>query len=125
MTTKCLWLLAAVLIALPVGAQLDLKPCTVAATAAQCGIFTVPEDRAQPDGRRIALAVVVLPAIASGASQDKDPLFILDGGPGSAATRMTNFVVGLLAPVRAERAIVLMDQRGTGGSNPLTCQIAP
>jgi len=48
--------------------------------AAQCGTLEVPENRARPDGRKVALAIAVLPA--NTLNPRADPLFILAGGPG-------------------------------------------
>ena len=86
--------------------------------AAQCGELDVPEDRARPDGRRIRLFVAVLPA--NTLTPKRDPLFILAGGPGQAASYLGPFAAQLNG-VRKDRDIVLVDQRGTGRSAPLTC----
>ena len=49
-----------------------------------------------------------------------DPLFILAGGPGQAASFLGPFAAALTG-VRKDRDIVLVDQRGTGRSSPLEC----
>jgi pimeloyl-ACP methyl ester carboxylesterase len=49
-----------------------------------------------------------------------DPLFILAGGPGQAASFLGPFAAALTG-VRKDRDIVLVDQRGTGRSSPLVC----
>ena len=38
------------------------EPCVVQGIDARCGTFMVPENRAEPNGRRIGLHVVVVPA---------------------------------------------------------------
>jgi pimeloyl-ACP methyl ester carboxylesterase len=86
--------------------------------SAQCGELEVPENRALPAGRRIRLAIAVLPA--NTLSPRPDPLFILAGGPGQAASALGPFAA-LQNGVRKERDIVLVDQRGTGRSSPLDC----
>ena len=86
--------------------------------AAQCGTLEVPENRAKPQGRKISLAVAVLPA--NTLNPRADPLFILAGGPGQAASFLGPFAAALTG-VRKDRDIVLVDQRGTGRSSPLTC----
>ena len=86
--------------------------------AAQCGALEVPENRAKPEGRRISIAIAVLPA--NTLKPRADPLFILAGGPGQAASFLGPFAA-LLTGVRKDRDIVLVDQRGTGRSSPLTC----
>lgn len=88
------------------------------AIAAQCGEWEVPEDRSQPNGRRIRLTVAVL--AANTLTPRPDPLFVLAGGPGQAATRLGPFAAQLV-DVRRDRDIVLVDQRGTGRSSPLDC----
>lgn len=88
------------------------------AVAAQCGTLDVPENRAAPDGRRITLAVAILPA--NTLDPKPDPLFILAGGPGQAASSLGPFAA-LLTGVRKDRDLVLVDQRGTGRSSPLAC----
>lgn len=86
--------------------------------AAQCGTLQVPENRTRPDGRKITLAIAVLPA--NTLNPRADPLFILAGGPGQAASYLGPFAVSLTG-VRKDREIVLVDQRGTGRSSPLDC----
>ena len=86
--------------------------------AAQCGTLEVPENRDRPDGRRITLSVAVLPA--NTLHPRADPLFILAGGPGQAASFLGPFAAALTG-VRKDRDIVLVDQRGTGRSSPLVC----
>ena len=83
-----------------------------------CGSLEVPEDRDRPEGRSIRLEIVVVPAQSE--APPHDPVFIFEGGPGGAATRRAGGGV-YAGPVRA-RDIVLVDQRGTGGSNPLDCE---
>lgn len=106
--------------------QIDFRPCTlttVGASAnveAQCATLQVPEDRARPQGRRIDLRIAWLESGNSGSSQP-DPVFFLAGGPGQAASEVAVIVDTALRQVRKQRDIFLIDQRGTGGSNPLTC----
>jgi pimeloyl-ACP methyl ester carboxylesterase len=88
------------------------------AQAAQCGHVDVPEHRGDAASRRIAIFVAVLPA--NSLSPKPDPLFVLAGGPGQAASSLGPFA-RLLTGVRRTRDIVLVDQRGTGRSAPLDC----
>jgi pimeloyl-ACP methyl ester carboxylesterase len=71
-----------------------------------------------PEGRRIGIAVATLPA--NTLNPKPDPLFILAGGPGQAASQLGVFAAQL-AGVRKDRDIVLVDPRGTGRSAPLEC----
>jgi pimeloyl-ACP methyl ester carboxylesterase len=86
--------------------------------AAECGSLEVPENRDRPDGRKISLFVAVLRA--NTLHPRADPLFILAGGPGQAASFLGPFAAALTG-VRKDRDIVLVDQRGTGRSSPLLC----
>ena len=100
--------------------SLALSECRLPklAFAAQCGTLTVPENRMSPQGRQITLTVAVLPA--NTLNPRPDPLFILPGGPGQAATFLAPLATQLTG-VRKDRDIVLVDPRGTGRSSPLTC----
>jgi pimeloyl-ACP methyl ester carboxylesterase len=73
-------------------------------------------------GRMIDLAVVVIPA--RGGPRSPDPIFFLPGGPGGAATLEFSGAASILLSAGAHRDIVLVDQRGTGGSNELACPIS-
>jgi pimeloyl-ACP methyl ester carboxylesterase len=125
-----------VLLALPVAASgpvathgrgaMAFEPCTLAAigmpvtVSALCGTLAVPEDRAQPGGRSITLAVAIVP---SRSKQPKpDPVFMLAGGPGQSAREGFPSLAGAFRELLREREVVLVDQRGTGGSNPIDCR---
>jgi pimeloyl-ACP methyl ester carboxylesterase len=84
-----------------------------------CGTYEVYENRATRTGRKIGLKIVLLPALE--AEPAPDPLFFLEGGPGGAATADAELFAH--DPLRRRRDIVLVDTRGTGGSNPLGCPI--
>jgi pimeloyl-ACP methyl ester carboxylesterase len=94
-------------------------PAEASAAGARCGVVSVPENHANPNGRKIPLHVVILPA--TGASDGKRAQYDLDGGPGYATTDFLEFYAGEGAPFRDKRDIVLADMRGTGQSNPLRC----
>ena len=106
-----------------------LRPCRLDGIEEElrCGSFSVPEDRSRPESRQISLNVVVVPA--SEPVVNRAPLFYLAGGPGAAATGMAYAFTGnmpfpfarVLPSLRRDRDVVLVDQRGTGGSHPLRC----
>ena len=103
---------------------LVFQPCTLApkfaitAVEAQCTRMQVPEDYAHPNGRKIQLAIAWIPAHNEGAS---DPVFMLAGGPGQSALDSYPGIAPAFAETLKKRSVILLDQRGTGGSNPLTC----
>lgn len=106
--------------------QLRLQGCEigkvpVAGTVhAYCGELLVPEDWSAPGGRRIRLRLAVVKSRA--ATPAGDLLVFLDGGPGGAAVDDYPGVAPAFAELRRRRALLLVDQRGTGGSNELRCR---
>ena len=100
-----------------------LSACTIGGVHAQCGTVSVPENRALPAGPQISLQVVVLPATKR-AARRADPVFYIAGGPGGVDTDLVPSYAQLYAAVNTHRDLVFVDQRGVGGSNPLTCRIA-
>ncbi|MGH8798989.1 MAG: alpha/beta hydrolase [Casimicrobiaceae bacterium] len=100
--------------------QVRLSECRLPklVTAAQCGSVEVPEDRSKPTGRKLAIAVAVLPATTL--SPRPDPLIMLAGGPGQSSDALAP-LAGALGGVRRSRDIVLIDPRGAGKSAPLSC----
>ena len=99
-----------------------LAPCSGddAPTDAYCGTLTVFENRDTRQGRQLDLNIIVLPALSP--DSKPDPLFFLAGGPGQGAAQISSLVRDLFRRVQTDRDIVLVDQRGTGRSNPLNCE---
>jgi pimeloyl-ACP methyl ester carboxylesterase len=104
--------------------RLELSPCTVPnippAAGAKCGTLTVFENRAAKSGRTIDLRVVVLPA--TGSDRAPDPIFFIAGGPGSSVVDEAGPIAFDAPGLRQRRDLVLVDQRGTGGSHPIVCE---
>jgi pimeloyl-ACP methyl ester carboxylesterase len=115
-------------LALPVQARtlggIEFEPCVLTAagmlrpTEAQCATLAVPENPAQPDGRMIDLALAWIPPDAEA---EPDPVFMIAGGPGQSARESYPMVAHAFGDIARSRHILLLDQRGTGGSNPLFC----
>lgn len=107
--------------------RIAFKPCTLAndfasdSAQAQCASWKVAENPAEPRGRQIALNIAWLPATDE-ANIATDPMFFLAGGPGQAATDTWPSLDAAFAEVRKHRDVILVDQRGTGKSNPLICR---
>lgn len=112
--------LAALALAGPAAA---LSPCHLPRLAerVECGVVEVPEDRSKPGGRRIPIHFARIPASARPAAPD--PLLVLAGGPGQAATDYATMLSGAFREARKRRDVLLIDQRGTGRSNPLHCRL--
>lgn len=113
-------LIAAVLLAAP-----TFEPCRIGAPgagpriAADCAQLVVPENPAEPDGRQVALALARLKTLSG--DDEKAPLVFIAGGPGQSALETYPGVASAFEEIRRERDILLVDQRGTGKSNPLQC----
>jgi pimeloyl-ACP methyl ester carboxylesterase len=116
---------AAVPAATPAAATLKFEPCRLehplglTAVPAECATLEVPENRAAGGGRHIGLFIARIPALSR--NHAGDPLFVLAGGPGLAATTFYASVAPVFERARRDRDIVLVDQRGTGRSAPLNC----
>lgn len=108
-----------------VAAPLELAPCELAAAegrievAAQCGALSVPVDWDASAGGRLDLAVAVVSSLAK--QPLPDPLVVVAGGPGQAATEFFATSRGAFRQILSERDVLLVDQRGTGTSAPLNC----
>lgn len=102
-------------------AGLVVEPCTLPGVQgpARCGTLEVWENRAARSGRRIPIRFVVIPGTETGPA--REALTYLAGGPGSAATNAAGWITSSFGPSREGRDVLLVDQRGTGGSYPLHC----
>lgn len=101
--------------------QAPLSACYVDGLSeqVQCGSLMVAENPAIPDGKQIAIHYAVLPAIKP--SFKKQALLAIAGGPGQSAIENAAGFNRVLAKVRQDRDILLIDQRGTGQSSILAC----
>jgi pimeloyl-ACP methyl ester carboxylesterase len=111
--------------ALPASNTIEFSNCMLAlpgstqTAPAQCGFLEVPENPDEPGGRTLSIHVAV--AGATSTETAPDPVFFFAGGPGQAASETWVMIRGTLDKVRKQRDIVMIDQRGTGGSNKLQC----
>jgi pimeloyl-ACP methyl ester carboxylesterase len=87
---------------------------------ARCGHYDVKENPDDPGSKVIPLNVLFLPAVNP--VPERDPLFIIAGGPGQSAVVVAESLYSVFNDVRKNRDIVFVDQRGTGKSNPLDCE---
>jgi pimeloyl-ACP methyl ester carboxylesterase len=108
-------------------AGVELSDCRINAgpgtpgIAARCGQFTRPLNPADPDSETIELRVAVVPA------QSLDPApdaFVpIAGGPGGSSIKFYAAWAPAFERVRKKHDILLVDQRGTGDSAPMTCDV--
>jgi pimeloyl-ACP methyl ester carboxylesterase len=108
--------------------QLTLNACTIGTAhnttlKAFCTDFPVPENyvasEGRASGRQIKLHVAVVKAET--AQPNADLVTFLDGGPGGAATEDYPAVAPAFAELLKQHHVLLIDQRGTGQSQPLDC----
>jgi pimeloyl-ACP methyl ester carboxylesterase len=106
--------------------RFEVAPCPFPADDSilkqvRCGYLEVLENRAKPDGRRLKLAVAILKSLSP--TSRPDPVVVLSGGPGEpfvgrVPTLITNKSMDVL---RADRDIIVYDQRGVSFSEPKFC----
>ena len=102
----------------PTSCWMELSEGLEEGTNVDCGYLIVPEDRTNPSSSTIKLAYAVLHA--SAADVKPDPVIYLSGGPGGNAVGELNEWVG--TTYLEDRDLILLDQRGTGYSEPtLNC----
>jgi pimeloyl-ACP methyl ester carboxylesterase len=97
--------------ACPVKGVSGVKTVTVV-----CGTLTVPENRDDPKKSQIALQVVTLKSTSP--TPAADPIVYLEGGPGGSALAGIEAWTNPPSPLLANRDVILIDQRGTGYSEP-------
>lgn len=108
--------------------SLTFKACELgrqgsgATAEAWCTTFDVPENRDDPHGRHIGLKLAI--ARSDAQVPETDMAVLLAGGPGEAATESWVVEAPAFSEVRKHHDVVLLDQRGTGSSNPLSCKQA-
>jgi pimeloyl-ACP methyl ester carboxylesterase len=107
-------------VSVPKGAlagDLLLEPCTyeteAGSYAADCGTLVVPENRADPGSRAIAVDVTRIRALSP---NPREPIFRLEGGPG-----LTNMDFARASRFAEDHDVVLVGYRGVDSSVRLDC----
>ena len=85
----------------------------------RCGYLTVPENRAHPERGQLKLAVAIARSV--NATARPDPVVLLSGGPGQSIVSETPRLMNVMGVLRADRDVIIWDQRGTGFSEPAFC----
>jgi pimeloyl-ACP methyl ester carboxylesterase len=92
----------------------------IACESLRCGSYEVFENRQERSGRKIKLHIVMAPSFSM--QPQPDPVFVIVGGPGGSAAELAGRTPQF-DKLRARRDIVFVDQRGTGLSNGLQCDL--
>lgn len=108
-------------------ASLELEDCRISAgqgspgIAARCGSFVRPLDPDDDSKGTIDLKVAVVPALTL--EPESDPFVPIAGGPGQSSIVFYASWSHAFERIRQHRDILLIDQRGTGESAALTCNL--
>lgn len=90
-------------------------------TAAFAGEFFVPENRGEPDSRKIPIRYIRFPSISK---KPGAPIVYLSGGPGGSGIQTAKYRrFSLFMEMTKHADVIALDQRGTGKSNDISqCQ---
>jgi pimeloyl-ACP methyl ester carboxylesterase len=107
--------------------ELILDDCRISAgpgspsIAARCGDLERPLDPDNPDAGSISLRVAVVASLSL--EPAVDAFVPIAGGPGASSIRFYAGWAHAFERVRQHRDILLVDQRGTGDSAPMACEV--
>jgi pimeloyl-ACP methyl ester carboxylesterase len=88
---------------------------------ARCGHIKVPLDRADAGLGKIKIGFELYPR-KNRSRRKLGTIVAVEGGPGYATTGSRSSYLELFAPLRKRRDLLLVDNRGTGKSEPILCQ---
>lgn len=80
----------------------------------ECGYLAAPEDRERPEANVVRLPVVIFRSRSE--DPEPDPVVFFDGGPGSTVLSMAGLFA--VSPIRANRDLILLEQRGNDWAEP-------
>ena len=109
------------------GSVLELSDCRISVNpgspgiAARCGTFERPLNPMDESAGTIDLKVAVIPALSL--EPATDPFVPVAGGPGQSTIQFYAGWTAAFERIRQDRDILLLDQRGTGESAPMTCEL--
>ena len=103
------------------GEQSTTEHCYVEGLAdrLRCGFVLVPENPVEPDGSKIKIHYAVIPAVKP--LYPHEVFLAINGGPGQSTIDSAALFNNTFSKIRETRDILLIDQRGTGKSNLLSC----
>ncbi len=106
-------------------ATLEFKRCSVVVQSieidAECATFKRHENPSDTNSKLLELSVIKLPSHSS--EPTPDAFTLIQGGPGGSSIDLAVTYNHVLDKIRRKRDIIVIDQRGTGRSNLLTCDI--
>jgi pimeloyl-ACP methyl ester carboxylesterase len=102
----------------------DTQPCGKG-DRDTCGTAQVPVDWREPGGPTTEVAFRVFPATGKRArvvALRPDPIVAFEGGPGYGSIGSASSYREIFGPLLETRDLILMDQRGTGNSDAISCK---
>ncbi len=99
----------------------QLERCHVQGGTRLAGCATIEVPLVHSDAKLGTIPLRVAVFEAESRTPSPDPIFLLAGGPGQAATEAFPQLLPAWSRMTATRDIVLIDVRGTGASKPLDC----
>lgn len=97
----------------------QLAHCQRAGVPARCGSIRVPLDRTGATAGRVTIGFEYYPPRSG--STPTGVIVAAEGGPGYSTTASRAWYLDLFEPIMGDRALLLVDQRGTGLSDPIHC----
>jgi pimeloyl-ACP methyl ester carboxylesterase len=97
--------------------RLRLEPCQDL-EGAWCGNLRVPFDREDPDAGTVPISFEWYPAEQAAVGT----IVAMEGGPGYPSTGSRDSYLELFGGLRGSRNLLLVDNRGTGGSGVVNCR---
>lgn len=105
--------------------QIEFSDCELSGSqgfgkvTASCTDFVRPVNPAEPNGPTLKLKVAVIHSLSP--EPKPDAFTVINGGPGGSSIELYVDGVNAFRAILRERDIIVLDQRGTGDSNPLDC----
>jgi pimeloyl-ACP methyl ester carboxylesterase len=105
----------------------ELRDCRISAgrgfpgIKARCGDFMRHENPDDPASKLLSLKFAVVPALSL--EPQPDAFVPIAGGPGDSSIRFYSAYAGAFEKVRRQHDILLLDQRGTGESARMQCEM--
>ncbi len=101
-------------------ASFNEESCFVPGVRSELRCYTMERPLGAESSETVRLGGIIFPAKTG--NPEADPLVILAGGPGEAASDMVPFLSGLFGEVLLKRDLVFFDIRGAGRSMPVNCR---
>lgn len=99
----------------------QLQPCDDRTEPGlRCGTMTLPLERADPSLGQIPIAFAVRPRDDTG-TPSQGAIIAIEGGPGYGSIGSARGYIDTFGPLLRHRELVLVDARGTGGSQTIDC----